>query len=92
MKELINTYIKHIGNMITNIEGYNPNRTPEHDTASYWCGRQSATFLMDLLDTLNKDGTINLDERIKYGKTISDLYNRLDTVYQGGNKNGQKAD
>ena len=79
-KELINLMKYHISEKITDLSASDPHRTPDQKLAIFWCGRQTATWAMDLIWAAKNDGVINFDEMTEYERAISDLNVQLNTM------------
>jgi len=80
MKNLINTQLAHLREKYTALTANLPGQQSEDRLANYWCGRQTATILMDILDTAHQSNLITWAEYDDYIERTWELKRLLDTA------------
>ena len=80
MKDLLNLMKHHLSDKVIDLQASDPHRTRDQELAAFWCGKQTATWAMDLVQKANEAGIINFDERVEYEQAILELNRQLGTL------------
>lgn len=85
IREEINRQVKHIEQMIINIQAHSSTKTKETINNSYWCGRQIASTTIDFIDTLKSMNIISDAEYTEFTQRIRKIYHILCNTYNSLN-------
>ena len=80
IKELINLMKHHISDKIIDLSASGARMDEEQKIAAFWCGRQTATWAIDLIESAKQEDLINLDEMTRFTKEVMDLNRKLSNL------------